>query len=77
MKPTRIEAIMQDYAYTNEKDWKELNELKRLARIGKATEKAYDEDYDINVNIHPTKYRFKNIKSLLEWAESEDMECNG
>lgn len=49
----------------------EIEELERLARIGRATERAYDEGYDLNVNINPARYRFKNIQSLLEWAESE------
>ena len=46
-------------------------EMDRLVKIGEATEKAYDEGYDLNINVHPARYRFKNIQSLLEWAESE------
>lgn len=61
-----------------------FDQLERLARIGKATEKAFEKveqaifltfgDYDEENEEYITERRldFDNVQELLEWAETED-----
>ncbi len=63
MEFNRIKAILQDYAYTNEKDWDEFKQLNRLSRIGAAIEKVVE-----NAEEHMS---FDNIEHLVELAEEK------
>lgn len=53
----------------------ELSELERLATIGKATEKAFNQGYDFVYNVDVLgECEIKEMystKDLLKWAESE------
>ena len=61
----RIKSCLQDYAYTSKGDWEELEELKRLAEIGEATEKAFEDGKYITDASCKT---LSNSDDLVEWA---------
>jgi len=57
--------------YNLEPTFKEIEELERLARIGKATEKSFKEGYEINSSCVYARKRFKSFEELIRWKESE------
>lgn len=73
-----LREILRAYRYTSSKHWEQFNELERLAKIGKAAEKAFKENscilfIDSTPNARECfEYEFTNSQQLLEWAEKED-----
>jgi hypothetical protein len=52
----------------------ELNELERLAKIGKAAEKLFQKSEVIQENMYTLRQKnFLHIEDLIEWAESEEI----
>jgi hypothetical protein len=52
----------------------ELNELERLAKIGKAAEKLFQKSEVIQENMYTLRQKnFLHIEGLIEWAESEEI----
>lgn len=65
-----LREILRAYRYTSSKHWEQFNELERLAKIGKATEKWFSmENSYQNQEIDGF---FNSCQELLEWAEKED-----
>ena len=61
----------------------ELDELERLAKIGRATEKAFEEGYSLMKLLYTVKLDmryedeyeedvYEEIENLLEWTEREE-----
>ena len=48
--------------------WDELTELERLADIGRATEKAFEDSANIHMlDINGDGYCIRNVAELLDW----------
>lgn len=77
MKTDRIESILSDYVYTDEKDWQQLESLKRLAKIGDALEIFLEEfgymesAYGVGDECEMVSECFFSVDELLKWSESE------
>lgn len=68
-----IDEIMNGEKFNLTNFLKVFRENVDYARIGKATEKAFEEGYIICYGIgrHSEKFDIDGIEELLEWAESE------
>lgn len=68
-----LREILRAYRYTSSKHWEQFNELERLAKIGKAAEKAFDYFSMGTVDENDKEYFvFLTVEDMLEWAEKED-----